>query len=150
MSKFVICNIFAGLLVSLTFMQPLLADASAEIRDLAGCRAISADSERLLCYDTVIDGGVFNQQQVQKENFGTNKSQSDSDIEKLIVSVVRVQKSASGIHYFYTADEQVWKQANRGNWSLEVPFQAEIKAGLMGSYFLVTEGGKSVRVKRVQ
>jgi hypothetical protein len=150
MSKFAICSGFASLLASLAFMQPLLADSSAEIRDVAGCRTISADSERLLCYDAVVDGGVFNQQEVQKESFGTNKGQSDSSIEKLMVTVVRVEKSSSGIHYFYTADEQVWKQANRGNWSLEVPFPAEIKAGMLGSYFLVTDGGKSVRVKRVR
>lgn len=150
MLKLVNKKVFVGLLISQSLIQPSLADETAEVRNIEGCRTIAADSERLLCYDTIVDGGVFNQRQAQKESFGTNKSQSESAVEKLIVTIVRVQKSASGIHYFYTADEQVWKQVNRGNWSLDVPVQAEIKAGLMGSFFLVTDGGKSVRVKRVQ
>jgi len=150
MLKSVICNVSVSLLLSLAFVQPLQADSSEEIRDISGCRSIAADAERLLCYDTVIDGGVFNQQEAQKDSFGTNKSQSESSVDKLMVTIVRVEKSGSGIHYFHTADEQVWKQANRGNWGLEVPFKAEIKAGKLGSYFLVAEGGKSVRVKRVR
>jgi hypothetical protein len=150
MLKCVQRRVLAGLLVSQLLIQPLLADEAVEIRDIEGCRTIVADSERLLCYDTVVDGGVFNRQQVQKENFGTSNSQPESSVDKLLVTIVLVQKSSSGVHYFHTADEQVWRQVNRGNWSLEVPIQAEIKAGMMGSYFLVTEGGKSVRVKRVK
>lgn len=130
--------------------QPLLAEESGEIDDLKECRAIAADTERLHCYDTVLDGGIFNQQKVRTENFGSTKNQTESAVDKLIVTIVRIEKSKSGIHYFYTADEQVWKQVNRGNWSLDVPIQAEIKSGMMGSFFLVTEGGKSTRVKRVQ
>ena len=137
-------------LVFTALTQSALADESAEVDAVSDCRAISGDAERLLCYDTVVDGGIFNQRQAETENFGVNKSQPDSSVEMLVVTIVRVQKSGSGIHYFHTADEQIWKQVNRGNWSLDVPFQAEIKSGLMGSFFLVTEGGKSTRVKRVQ
>ncbi|MDH4055613.1 MAG: type VI secretion protein [Gammaproteobacteria bacterium] len=150
MLKYLMRRIRAALLVLTAMMQPLLADESAEIDSVNDCRAISGDAERLLCYDTVVDGGTFDQKQAEKENFGTSKSQPESAVEKLVVTIVRVQKSDSGIHYFHTADEQIWKQVNRGNWSLDVPVQAEIKSGLMGSFFLVTEGGKSTRVKRVQ
>ena len=150
MKKYVMRNIAAVLIALAAVMQPLLADESAEVDSVSECRAISGDAERLLCYDTVVDGGIFNQKQAETENFGVSKSQPASDVEKLVVTIVRIQKSDSGIHYFHTADEQIWKQVNRGNWSLDVPVQAEIKSGLMGSFFLVTEGGKSTRVKRVE
>lgn len=150
MMKYLMQRIFASLLVLTTLMPPALAGDTEAVSDVKDCRSIAGDAERLLCYDTVIDGGVFNQKQVETENFGANKSQPESAVEKLVVTIVRVQKSKSGIHYFHTADAQVWKQVNRGNWSLDVPIQAEIKSGMMGSFFLVTEGGKSTRVKRVQ
>lgn len=130
--------------------QSSLAEEPGEIDDIQECRAVGSDAERLLCYDTVLDGGIFNQQKAQIENFGNTKNQPETTVEKLTTTVVRIQKSDSGLHYFYTADEQVWKQVNRGNWSLNVPIQVEIKAGALGSFFLVTEGGKSTRVKRVQ
>jgi len=146
-------SLLLGLIVSQMLMQTLLADELINVSDVKGCRAIAAKMERLLCYDTVADGGVFNRQklqQVQTENFGSKKRQPDISVDQLAVTIVRVQKGATGIHYFHTADGKVWKQSNRGNWSSKVPFQAKIKAGVLGSFFLVTEGGKSARVKRVR
>lgn len=160
--KFLQRGIFAGpligsllpaLLASQVLMQPLLADEPTNVSDIKECRAIAAEAERLLCYDTVADGGVFSQQhlqQVQIENFGSQERQPEISVDQLTVTIVRVQKAANGIHYFYTADGQAWKQSSRSDWSLKVPFQAEIKAGTMGSFFLVNEGGKSTRVKRAQ
>jgi len=134
--------------------QPLLADEFENISDIKECRGITARAERLLCYDTVADGGVFNEQQLQKvqgENFGKKEEPPEEvSVDRLAVTIVRITKSASGTHYFYTEDGTAWKQSGSGRWSLQAPFQAEIKAGLMGSFFLVPEGGKSVRVKRVQ
>ena len=150
MIKFLLRPILVGFLLLACLMRPSLAEEQVEISEVGDCRSIKGDTERLLCYDTVVEGGIFNQKQAETENFGANKSQAESAVEKLLVTVTRVQKSDSGIHYFHTADEQIWKQVNRGNWSTDVPFQAEIKSGLMGSFFLVTEGGKSTRVKRVK
>jgi len=133
--------------------QTLLADDFINVSDINDCRSIASEAERLLCYDTVADGGVYNLQQlqqVQKENFGSREKQSDISVDELTVTIVRVQKGANGINYFHTADGKVWKHSGRGSWNLKVPFQAEIKGGLMGSFFLVTEGGKSARVKRVR
>jgi len=164
---------------------PVLADELINISDIKGCRAISGDTERLACYDTVIDGGVFNEQklkQVQVESFGSSSLRKekppaaaapaaetgtasaagtgtvseapaagiDTSVDRLMVTITRVKKDGSGIHYFKTSDGQVWKQRNAGGWSSEVPFEAEIKKGLMSSFFLVNEGGKSTRVKRVK
>ena len=56
--------------------MPLLADEVTSISDIKGCRAIKNETERLACYDTVSDGGVFDQQkrkQVQVEEFETKK-----------------------------------------------------------------------------
>ena len=141
--------------------------------------AIDAKAERLLCYDTVIDGGIFNKQkleQVQVENFGSDKmkmetetktvtqtpegteivtttqtkTKTDVSVDEIFVTIVRTQKDGNGIQYFQTDDGQVWKQQNTGKWGSKVPFEAKIKEGSMGSYFLVNEGGKSTRVKRVR
>lgn len=71
-------------------------------------------------------------------------------IDEINVTVVSVKKNNVGIHYFQTSDGQVWKQKSATRWGLEVPFDARIKKGLVGSFFLVHEGGKSTRVKRVK
>jgi hypothetical protein len=142
-----------GSLVSLLLLQPLLADEFVNISDIEDCRGITASAERLLCFDTVADGGVFNEQklqQVQEENFGSKEAAPVVSVDKVTVTVVRITKSSTGVHYFYTDNDKAWKQSNGGRWTVKAPFEAEIKKGLMGSFFLVTEGGKSERVKRVK
>lgn len=164
--------------VSQLLVLPLLAGEFTNISNIKECRAIKGDAERLLCYDTVSDGGIFNEQQlkqVQVEKFGSSTMRkkpapvtstapatatptipktvtptADISGDKLAVTITRTQKAANGIHYFQTSDGQVWKQRNAGSWSTKVPFEAVIKAGILGSFFLVNEGGKSTRVKRVK
>lgn len=181
--------LFISLAASQIMVLPLKADELTNISDIKGCRAIEGEAERLLCYDTVSGGGIFNEQQlkqVQVEKFGSEKmpkspdpepapatstivgkgtvmgtSTSEGDqqapatgksisVNSLNVTVVRVKKDNRGIYYFQTADRQVWKQQEPGSWSLTVPFDAKIKKGVLGSFFLVNEGGKSTRVKRVK
>lgn len=71
-------------------------------------------------------------------------------VDEIYVTVVRSRKDNTGHYYFQTSDNQVWKQEEVRSWSSSVPFEAKIKKGLMGSFFLVSEGGKSIRVKRVK
>lgn len=69
-----------GLAVSQLCVLPLMADDFVNISDVKGCRGINGDVERLSCYDTVIDGGVFNEQklrQVRIEEFGSETMPKD-------------------------------------------------------------------------
>ena len=142
-----------GALLALPVGQPPQADEVSGIGDFKECRAIATNARRLLCYDTIADGGIYREekwQEVQRENFGRKRTDDEDTVESLTVTIVRIQEGQSRTHYFHTADGAVWKQNGRGAWNLPVPFEAEIREGLLGSYFLVTAGGKSTRVKRVK
>ncbi len=168
-----------------TFITPSMAEDFINISDIKDCRAISAEQERLLCYDTVIDGGIFNEQQVRQkraEVFGsktmansepvapappessspsskagiaeappaaTKKSRNDSS-DSLTVTIVKTRKDGNGFYYFQTAEGQVWKQQNASRWTIDTPFEAVVKAGVMGSFFLEVKGSRGTRVKRVR
>lgn len=71
-------------------------------------------------------------------------------VDEIQVTVVRVKKDGAGFFYFQTSDGQVWKQQNATSWSSTVPFDAKIEKGIMGSFFLVSEGGRSTRVTRLK
>ena len=136
-----------------TQVQPLFADEYINITDFQDCRAIKEKAERLLCYDTIADGGVFNEQQIrqiQQESFGVKEKAPVSSLDQLGVTIVRVQNDPNGFLYFQTAKGQVWKQKTSGNYFTKVPFEAEIKSGMLGSFFLVAEGRGAIRVKRVK
>jgi hypothetical protein len=211
--------VLLNLIVALMFAQAVSADEFMNISDIDDCRKIKANAERLLCYDTVIDGGIFNEQklrQVQVESFGSEKmpktteakpvveapvaadsktgvetsvaagsktateskavadtkpapetkavadtklapetkantyTGKDASVDRITVTVVRMQKDRAGVHYFQTSDGQVWKQQSASKWNTKAPFDAEIKAAMLGSFFLVNEGGQSTRIKRVK
>ncbi|MEJ2273493.1 MAG: hypothetical protein P8Y01_02815 [Woeseiaceae bacterium] len=147
------CFLTLGFLFLLSLMQPLRAADQIQIRDFQECRSIESNATRLLCYDTIADGGVYGEarlEQVRRENFGSEDGPEELSAKQLPVTIVRVQQRPNRVYYFHTADGAVWRQTGRGTWSLEVPFQAEIKEGVLGSFFLVTEGGKSTRVKRAK
>jgi hypothetical protein len=205
LQKAVAVPFFSTLLISLSvsqmFMLPLLADELVNITDIKGCRGIKSDIERLSCYDTVNDGGVFNeekQREVRVEDFGsetmpkapppepvpvpapvsapapvtTTDSSSapvsepvaevtpveeaapaagkDISADELDVTIVRLKKGNGGIYYFQTSEGQVWKQQNAVSWNIKAPFEARIKRGVLNSFFLIHEGGKSTRIKRVK
>lgn len=198
---------FGALLISLgvsqMFILPLQADELVNITDIKGCRGIKGDIERLSCYDTINDGGVFNEQiqrEVRVEDFGsktmpkapapapaettapaptpatspvTTTGSSSASVpepapevasvpepapvagkgvsaKELDVTIVRLKKGNGGIYYFQTSEGQVWKQQNALAWNLKAPFDAKIKKGVLGSFFLIHKGGKSTRVKRVR
>jgi len=176
--------------LSQLFLSPLQADEMMNITDVKDCQGISGDAERLACFDTVVRGGVFNEQQlkqVQIEQFGGKNLQKLSEpvpvepvsaetrdaastvatdagaepessvspatkisVDQIQVTVVRVKKDGAGFFYFQTSDGQVWKQQNATSWSLTVPFDAKIEKGIMGAFFLISEGGKSTRVTRLK
>lgn len=203
LQKVTVVQFFSKLLIVLSvsqmYMLPLLADESVNISDIKGCRAIKNDVERLTCYDTVNDGGIFNEQklrEVRVEDFGSEKmpkkpapapapapaptpapavaaespdasvvepaseaapipetapaAETGISANELDVTIVRLKKGNGGFYYFQTSEGQVWKQLNARSWNLKAPFDAKIKKGLLGSFFLVYDGGKSARVKRVR
>lgn len=159
-------SVLAALATIFLPMQSTQGDEAEGIRDIKECRAIEAGARRLLCYDTVIDGGVFSAaplqvaQQADIESVEerpaapavreTAAEQPAETPDRVGVTIVRVQRASSGTHFFFTDSGEVWKQSGRGSWSLTVPFDAEIKKGALGSSFLVSEGGRSTRIKRVR
>lgn len=146
-------RLWPAILVLPLLSPPSMADEPMNVTKAEQCRAIADSSDRLLCYDTVVDGGVFNEQkadQAKRESFGITKKEPENTPDRITVTIVRIQDAAAGVQYFYTADGAIWQKNDRGQWHLDVPFDAELKSGALGSFFLVTDGGKSARVKRIR
>lgn len=134
------------------------AEEPSDIAKIQECRAIAANASRLRCYDAIADGGVYREGRLEEtrqedlDNPAIDETPAKDETppaDSWKVSIVRIQKGQNRVFYFHTADGGVWKQTGRGSWNLAVPFDAVIKKGALGSYFLVAEGGKATRVKRV-
>lgn len=85
------------------------------------------------------------------DTFGLSPSQLDPDpLDAIRVTVVSVDSDAFGKLIFVTESGQVWRQIDRKTARYrQLPFDAEIRTGAMGSFFIEPlTGGASVRVKR--
>ncbi len=142
-----------GSTLSLGLLQPALAGESEAVGGISECRVITDAMERLRCYDAFVDsagGRVRAPEASGPVAPGSDEMPAVPSAGQLSVTIVRVDTAETRNNYFHTADGAVWKQTGRGSWSIDVPFTAIIKPGVLGSFFLVTEGGKSTRVKRVR
>ena len=152
--------------VSLSPLQvaaQLDADMAAALLD---CTGISRDRARLACFDRVFagsdlttrdvadadtDAGGAPQSRVLTEPDRNDAPPSSPDAPAAeLVSIVEVQTNRAGRATFVTADGTVWVQTDsyRRRYPA-VPFDAEIDAASMGSFFLKVPGGaRAVRVAR--
>ena len=148
---------------------PVLVLAQSS-EDLSRCGSIEDDAKRVACYDE-ISGRQSTAKDVTMEAAPSSSAPAAAESEEYAPltadvgaesldgadkdkpvrgHVTSCRKDSFNDYFFYFDNGQVWKQRNAGGWSSEVPFEAEIKKGLMSSFFLVNEGGKSTRVKRVK
>lgn len=72
----------------------------------------------------------------------------DDEPEEWLVTVVEVRTTTPNEALFVTNDGSVWRQTDSRRFlPLNVPFEAQIRPGALGSFFLVpTERGRAVRV----
>lgn len=85
------------------------------------------------------------------EQFGLSEAQQKQErLDSITVEVTRVSESAYGKMLITTADGQVWRQTDQARARMpEVPFDAEIRSGASGSFFIqASSGGRAVRVRR--
>jgi len=129
------------------------ADVAEEVTKAAGqseppdvAPAPQADETLPAAVDAVTTAGTAEAQQ-----FGLSEVQKQPEsLDSIDVVVVSVDSNAYGKLIFTTKSGQVWRQTdqNRRRYR-QIPFDAEIRQGAAGSFFIKPlSGGASVRVRR--
>lgn len=123
------------------------------------CTSITADAERLACYDRALRTRPAERAQpepsestpprtespTKRETRAERKARRESaakknELEVTIVKVQRIRGRADA--FFITDDGQVWKQSDGQRFlTPDPPFRAVISAGSFGSHFLSLPGG---------
>ena len=139
---------------------------AAELTDeLAGCRTIESESERVACYDSVVDqlGGHAPLSEpdspTQEELFGKNaddvrdaveQATGDQRIEKLTANVSKLRQVAPGRIVMTLDNGQVWQQTAAARLRLSEGDAVAIEEASMGSFMLRKDGSaRSMRVRRI-
>ena len=149
----------------------LLAAASADpLADLRDCAAQADDAKRLACYDAIARprpeplapaaaaGAVA---PTAEEQFGyrgnlareeldhEEQKAQETKLEQIVARVTAVSAQPQGEFVITLDNDQVWVQKRpEANVRPKVGDEVTIKAGLLGSFLLVTKSGRSTRVAR--
>jgi hypothetical protein len=139
---------------------------------LNACRGIADNSQRLACFDSAsarlsaaVDSKqivVVEEKEVQKTKrslfgfrlpdlsiFGGNDNDSEED-KTLVTTIKSLGKAQGGRWNIGIPEGAVWQTTEAMTYNPEVGDQVEIKAGVMGGYFLRVGKKRAVRAKRVE
>lgn len=118
------------------------------------CAAIEDDSVRLACFDEAFpraadaakDFGLSARQVAQATDHAAG-SGAPTRITARVLSVTRIKSG----QFIVTLDNgQTWRQGEGESYApLDADETVTIKKAALGSYILITSGGRSIRVRRV-
>lgn len=153
------------------------ANAGLE-QELTACAAIADKLDRLICYDnvsaniksaSVTSAGAAGQAVATsaavalpvaaatatpavEDSFGLeNKRKQKNAVDKIYLEVASVEQDPYGDLKVTFTNGQQWKQTESRNYKVTVGETVFIEKGVLGSFFLGTDGLNSkIRVKRIQ
>jgi len=155
----------AGMGVMLAVTLPA-GTAQAQEDPYLKCADVKKGKRRLECYDTVLEAQhpeMFKKMEAvrkleQREDFGAPTpaagSQDADKLQRLEVVIVDFSRTKHGKWTLTTDTGQIWRQADNLNLPPRAPkrpFNASIKRGILGAFYLITEGSKrAIKVKRLK
>lgn len=143
--------------------------------DFTKCRDITLADQRLACFDrtaavlvaaresgeiVVIDRegmrdakrAVFGYSLPQIPLFGRGRTnRGEPEVNEISTTITSARQDRSGMYLLGLADQSRWQTTEARTGLFPAPGKAiRIAAGLLGSYTATIDGGRSVKVKRVQ
>ena len=138
---------------------------------VVNCRALTADAERLACYDQSVAAlaaardkedivvadratiretkkGLFGFELPKLKLFGGTERDSD-EVKEIESTISAVRNTADGMAVFTLADGARWKQTDGGNTFAKPGLAIRIKRGTLGSYLATIDKGAFIRVVRL-
>lgn len=107
---------------------------------LAGCRAITVDDRRLACFDELAERTL--------RTDGAGDAQPGRSPLRLIT--LRTLTDGRQIFELEPAQQWIETEVSRQPLLLRVGDQVELRRGALGAFMLVTESGRSTRVRRLR
>ena len=134
------------LVVGLLGMCLLPAHADPSIREqLRQCIQINGAVERLACFERLAQAELSRTPAPTDEEAQT----ADSDPRRIVSSIESIDQRPHGEYVFYLANGQTWTETQPGRLRYEPGSDVLIQRTFMGSWMMRIEGGRTVRVRRL-
>jgi len=145
-------------MIRILFFMPLifLPHTLLAAPDWQSCKKITADLERLSCYDryanSVSGKAGKPDMDAQKTAFGLAKTSSTDELQDISSPIIKTEKTSHGKRIIHLKNQQVWRQLESGSQPRLKPGDVvTIRRGALGSYILEKQdSNRSLRVKRIR
>lgn len=145
-------------------------DRPAALDDVAKCRAIADDGDRLRCFDAAaqrLDAAVSSKQITVLDREGVRRTRrslfgfslpsvglfADKDGREEVTEVdgklARVVPMPNGRYELVLEDGARWMTVEPARWAPDVGAKVHIKRASLGSYWIAVERGSTIRGRRV-
>lgn len=148
-------------------------DNSAIHKQLRICSALSDNTKRLTCYDQMtqkVQSSIIIQEPIKTHikkqikaqpiksaeqrtaKFGAQHLEKDVDeIEKIDLTIAKIEKSLRGLKIFHFTNGQVWKESSKKYFKVKKGDKVFIKKAVFGSFIIGTNKNNQItKVKRVK
>lgn len=134
------------LVAGLLALAVLPADAHPSIREqLRNCIQINGAVERLACFERLAQAELNRPDTSEQED----ARGSDSNPRQISSSIAALDQRPHGEHVFYLANGQTWTETQPGRLRYEPGSKVLIQRTFMGSWMMRVDGGRTVRVRRI-
>lgn len=116
------------------------ATESGLVDRLAACRMIAVDAHRLACYDEVAG----------RSTAGLTGVGDGADTARLRVTALTTLTDGRLVFELDPAQQWIETEVPRQKLLLRVGDEVELRRGALGAFLLVTESGRSTRVRRLR
>ncbi|MGL4474257.1 MAG: hypothetical protein ACRCT7_07335 [Shewanella sp.] len=113
-------------------------------QQLSQCSSISDKLERLICFDELAANADTS------ADFGKTKKSASDELQKVYLTVAKVDSDARGDLIVTFTNGQAWRQVDGRRYKVSVGQEVYIERGALGSFLLGQDDRNgAVRVKRV-
>ena len=137
-----------GMLVFMFLLAPVADSEAAE--DIASCRAISDDGERLACYDQLFAEPADTTALVDAEQLESKEDRVKPEPVEMAATVTQIKKPKGRAATLTLDNGQVWSQVSFRYVRLREGDQITIRSSRFGGYILTNERGVTMRVRRLK
>lgn len=144
------CHLLLGIMLLLLAAAAPQADLQSLRSELRRCIQVTGAVDRLACFERLAQSELQRAPSAS-ENGGSEPSENDesADDGEITSTIRRLERRPHGEYIFYLSNGQVWTELQPSRMRHQTGVEVVLRQTFMGSWMMRVDGGRTLRVRRL-